>query len=597
MTAFDQFHQRQRFNRRMLVFHGMAILLLLVLFARMVNLQWMQHEGLSLQAENNRINVLPLLPVRGEIVDRHGRGLAINRISYRLVMIPERTHDMAVTLDMLYANLPWSGADRKRIEQRIHHARKDRPVLLQDKLQWNQIAWLLPRLHHHPGLNVQAGTHREYPYKALTSHVLGYLSRVRKTDLELGFLPGEYVGRSGLELAFETGLHGTPGSQQEEVNARGRRVAVLAETPPVMGQGLRLSLDVRLQQAAADALAGRTGAVVVMDVHSGEVLTMVSSPGYDTNVFTQGLKQKQWSAWLNDDQKPLLNRAVQATYPPGSIWKMVTAMAGMRQRVNLVDRRIQCRGYVQLRDRRLRCWKRSGHGYVDLHDALMHSCDVYFYTMGEQLGMRPIVEEAHRWGFGQYTGISLSPEARGHLPAAKGYVRHGRKRAWFPGEVMITAIGQGMVTVTPLQVARFAAALANGGDVLKPQLLAGQAPVIERHVDLPAGALLRIQQAMTDVANTPGGTAYRYVHDAAWPMAGKTGTAQVVGMSQKQKKYSTHGVLQKHLDHAWFMGYAPYKNPRISFAIFVEHGGHGSSGASPVAKAIVNAMVANKVLP
>ncbi len=597
VCPMNAFHTRSRFDFRMIVFHGMALLLLLLLLARMANLQWMQHEGLSLQAENNRLNVLPVLPVRGEIIDRNGRGLAVNRISYRLVMIPERIDDMDAVLAMLYANLPWSANHRKRLIKRIAHARKDRPVLLQDQLQWQQVAWLLPRLQHYPGLNVEAGTHRAYPYAELTSHVVGYLSRVRKSDLEQGFLPGEYVGRSGLELAFETRLHGTPGSQQEEVDARGRRVAVLAEDPPVMGQSLRLSLDVRVQKAAADALAGRTGAVVVMDVHSGEILTMLSTPGYNTNAFIKGLTQKQWSSWLNDDQKPLLNRALQASYPPGSIWKMVTAMAGLRQQVKAVDQRVQCLGYIQLHDRRLRCWKRAGHGRVDLHDALMHSCDIFFYHLGDQLGMRPIVEEAHRWGFGEYTGIALSPEARGHLPAASGYLRHGRKRAWFPGEVMITAIGQGMVTVTPLQMARFGAALANGGDILTPHLLAGMPPNIERHVDLPAHALARIGDALADVANTPGGTAYRYIHDAAWPIAGKTGTAQVVGMSQKQKKYTTKGVLKKHQDHAWFMGYAPYKKPRIAFAIFVEHGGHGSSGASPIAKAIVNAMAKSESTP
>ncbi|MDQ6979710.1 MAG: penicillin-binding transpeptidase domain-containing protein, partial [Mariprofundaceae bacterium] len=208
--------------------------------------------------------------------------------------------------------------------------------------------------------------------------------------------------------------------------------------------------------------------------------------------------------------------------------------------------------------------------------------------------MRPIVEEAQRWGFGEYTGIALSPEARGHLPAAQGFLRRGRTRAWYPGETMITAIGQGMVTVTPLQMARFAAALANGGDVLKPHLLHGLAPEIMHHVDLATAELDKIRHAMTDVANTPGGTAYRYVHHAAWPMAGKTGTAQVVGMSQKDRVYKSKGVKQKHRDHAWFMGFAPYDKPRIAFAIFVEHGGHGSSGASPIAKAVVDAVAASE---
>lgn len=581
---------RQQFEYRIIVFHIFATILLLLLFARMANLQLVQHEGLHLQAEQNRINVVPVLPVRGTIVDRNGQGLAINRISYRIEILPERTASIDHTLNMLNANLFWSKHELQKIKLRVSRSRKDRPVLLQDKLHWNRIAWLLPRLHHYPGLNVQVGTHREYPFAELTAHAVGYLSRVRDRDLIRGFLPNEYVGRSGLERVFEHELHGTLGSQQEEVDVHGRRVAVLAQQAPVMGKRVRLSLDVRLQQAASDALGERTGVVVVLDVHSGEILTLLSKPGYDTNQFSQGLSQVQWSAWLNDKQKPLLNRAVQAAYPPGSTWKMITAMAGMRQNNALIRRKVRCLGYIELADRRLRCWKRRGHGHVNLHDALMHSCDVYFYELGDKLGMKPIIEEAQLWGFGQYTGLALPPESRGHLPLAKRINSRGRARNWFRGEVMISAIGQGLITTTPLQVARFAAALANGGDILKPQILAGQKIEIERHVDLPKKSLQQIRQAMFDVANTPGGTAYGYIHDAAWPIAGKTGTAQVVAMSQSEKKYSDKGVRQEHRDHAWFMGFAPYDKPKISFAILVEHGGHGSSGASPIAKAIVNAM-------
>ncbi len=586
----NPYELRKRFDFRLLLFYLLAAVLITGLLLRMINLQWVQHEGLRLQAENNRINVVPVLPVRGEIVDRHGKKLAANAISYQLVMIPERVQDMEGTLRMLNANMPWSKRKFARIKRKIRHARKDRPLVLDERLQWHQVAWLVARLHHYAGLDVQAATHRVYPYGELMAHAIGYLAKVRKNDLAQGYLADEYVGRSGLEREFEARLHGTPGSQQEEVDAYGRRVAILHIIPPKTGETLRLSLDVDLQQAAATAMAGRTGSVVVMDVHSGAIRVLLSTPGYDTNAFIGGVSGKQWNSWLHDPQKPLLNRAIQATYPPGSTWKMVSAMAGMRVHAPLAHQRTVCHGMIQLHDRKLRCWKRTGHGPVDMHDALMHSCDVYFYELAEQTGMKALITEARRWGFGGRTHIRLSPEARGHLPDPDYHVYRGKKRRWFQGEIMITAIGQGLVTATPLQVARFAAALANGGQVLEPHVLAAAKPHVLRQVDIPAAQLARIRQAMFDVANTPGGTAYRYVHDAKYPIAGKTGTAQVVAMSQTQARYTDKGVKTQHRDHAWFMGYAPYDHPRIAFAILVEHGGHGSSGAAPVAAAIVNAM-------
>ncbi len=580
---------RQTFDRRLWVFHLLALVLVSALFLRMVDLQWIRHQGLHLQAENNRLNVVPILPTRGTIVDRNGNALADNAISYQLLMIPERVQDMEHTLAILHDHMAWSEAKLQRIRKRIRHSRKDRPILLDERLKWNQVAWLLARLHHYPGLNVHAATHRVYPHGALTAHLIGYLAKVQESDLKKGFLADEYVGRSGLEKQFESRLHGIPGNQQEEVDAHGRKVAVLQVQPPKMGETIHLALDVRLQQVAAQAMGDRTGSVVVMDVQSGEVLVLLSTPGYNTNAFTGGISQRQWSSWLHDPRKPLLNRSIQAAYPPGSTWKMVSAMAGMRVHAPLIDRKVRCQGALQLPDRKLRCWKRSGHGMVDLHDALMHSCDIYFYQLGDQIGMAPLIKEARLWGFGEKTGIQLSPEARGHLPRADAHVFHGRRRAWFRGEIMITAIGQGLVTVTPIQVARFAAALANGGNILQPKLLRGKEPRIVQRVEIPHSDLQRIRQAMFDVANTPGGTAYAYLHRTRYPIAGKTGTAQVVQMSQKQERYSDKDVKKEHRDHAWFMGYAPYRNPRIAFAILVEHGGHGSSGAAPVAAAIVNA--------
>ncbi|MBL1352079.1 MAG: penicillin-binding protein 2 [Zetaproteobacteria bacterium] len=583
----NQLNVRARFETRITLLQLSLLLLMLILLSRMVYLQWMQHDGLMLQAEQNRLNVVPILPTRGSIQDRFGEGLAVNHVSYQISMMPERVNDMKKTMAQLIGFMHWSPRQIRRIQKRIKKSRKDRPVLLADKLTWQQIAPLSARLHHLSGIDVKAGTHRYYPYKALTSHLIGYLSLARPEDVRRGFLRSEHVGRSGLERIFEQRLHGVLGNQQEEVDAFNRRVAVLNQSPPRMGENIHLSLNIRLQQAAAKAMKGRTGAVVVMDVHTGEILTLLSTPGIDTNHFTLGLEKEEWSSWLNNPQRPLLNRTVQAAYPPGSTWKMVTAFAGLRHHSQLARGHTRCPGYVQLADRKLRCWKRTGHGKVNIHDALQHSCDVYFYELADQLGMPALRQEALAWGFGKKTGVLLPRESRGHLASPLQQLSHGRKRTWVRGETMITGIGQGQTTVTPIQMARFAAAIANGGDILKPHLELGKAPEIIRHVKVNPDDLKRVREAMYAVANKPGGTAYYRLRHAAWKIAGKTGTAQVVAMSQDDAHKSKVPSEDAHKDHAWFMGYAPYDHPKIAFAIVIEHGGHGGSAAGPVALAMI----------
>lgn len=586
----NQLDIRQRFEGRMIIFQIVMAALLLLLFARLVNLQLYEHEGLLLQSNKNRINIVPLLPTRGVITDRNGNGLAINHISYKVQMIPERVEDMDKALQDLKLLLRWSDRQLVNIRNRIGHARSDRPVLLADKLRWDQVAPITARLHHLSGIDVIAGTHRYYPYADLTSHLIGYLSLAGPSDLKRGYLRTENVGRSGLEKAYESLLHGKPGSQQEETDATGRRVAVLKQMPPEIGADIQLSIDVGLQQVASKALGDRTGAVVVMDVHSGELLTLLSKPGFDTNHFITGLEHEQWQSWLNDPRKPLLNRTTQAAYPPASTLKVVTGLAGLRHRLPLATGSTQCPGYLELADRKLRCWKRKGHKHVTLHKSLVQSCDVYFYQLGDQLGMQRLTEEAALWGFGEQTGISLTPESRGILPSAKQRLQNGRTRPWYRGETMITAIGQGSLTVTPLQMARFAAAIANGGKILQPKLKANAEPVVLHTVDVDMKHLQKVRRAMRDVIANPKGTAHRVLNRVPWSVAGKTGTAQVIAMAQddeEDKKSKNSPVLDRHKDHAWFMGYAPFDNPKIAFAVFVEHGGHGGSAAAPVAAAMI----------
>ncbi len=593
---------RQRFDVRMLFFYASVPALLGMLLFHIMQMQWFEHEKYALQANQNRLNIVPVLPVRGEIIDANGKGLAINRIAYRVLLIPERVADLNATLNTLAEMLVWSPAKLTLIRKRIQRARRpDRPVLLDDKLQWPNVAPLAARLHHLPGVDVEAGSYRQYPYAELTSHLIGYLSLARKKDLDAGYLPTEFIGRTGVEKSFEAKLHGQPGHQQEEVDARGRRVAVVKRTPPVMGDRIQLALDIDVQKAAANALGERTGAVVVMDVKTGGIIAMLSKPGYNTNRFITGLESEQWNAWLNNPEKPLLNRATQAAYPPASTFKLVTALGALKNGIPLANGSTFCPGYLELADRKLHCWKHIGHGKVTLNSALVQSCDVYFYQLGDRLGMMAISDAAHEWGLGDKTQIDLSPEARGIIPTHEPYMMatfkssHTKRKKWFRGETMITAIGQGLLTVTPLQMARLAAAIANGGRVLKPQLLADSQAEVLHQVDIKPAQLQKVQQAMRDVVLSPHGTAHWVLSKAPWAVAGKTGTAQVVKILRNEKKgLSKDELLRRHRDHAWFMGYAPYDNPKIAIAVFVEHGGHGGSSAGPVAAAIIETMAAKQ---
>jgi len=592
-----QLEIRQRFDMRILCFFAAIPLFLGILLFQIMQLQWFEHEKYQLQSDQNRLNIMPILPVRGEIIDANGNGLAINRIDYRVSLIPERVKDIKTTLQTLAQILQWSPEQLSIIRKRIKRTRPDRSVLLDDKLQWSNVSPLAARLHHLPGIDVQAGSYRQYPFAELTSHLIGYLSLANPRDVEAGFLPSEFVGRAGIEKSFEAYLHGYLGHQREEVDAHGRRIAVLSRTPATMGKTIQLALDTDIQQAASDALGNRTGAVVVMDINSGGIIAMLSKPGYDTNQFITGLESSQWQAWLNNPEKPLLNRATQAAYPPASTFKIITGLAGLAHKLPLAKGSTFCPGYMEFSDRKLHCWKRIGHNTVSMHKALVQSCDIYFYQLADQLGMSAISDAALEWGLGEKTHIDLSPESRGIIPAQSPYMMaaikdtQSRRRKWFRGETMITGIGQGALTTTPLQIARLAAAIANGGYILKPQLLAQRQAEVLRKVDVDAQDLQRIQSAMRDVVHSPVGTAHRALATAAWTAAGKTGTAQVVKLSKtKKNKLNSAQVKRRHKDHAWFMGYAPYENPQIAIAVFVEHGGHGGSDAAPVAAAIIQVM-------
>ncbi|RMH50530.1 MAG: penicillin-binding protein 2 [Zetaproteobacteria bacterium] len=582
----EQRRLRKGFILRLWVAAGAMALLLLLLCGRLLYLQWMQHAGLLLESDRNRMDILPELPVRGRILDRNGVVLADNRPGYRLELIPERVERLDATLNYLAGALHWSERRLKRIRRRIARSRPDRPVLLQDKLSWPEAAPIASRQHHWPGIQVTASSLRVYPLGPLTAHAVGYLAVASAEDLRRGYHSGEYVGRSGVERTMEQRLRGKPGYRIEEVDAHGRRLRTLLRTPPQDGRDLRLSIDLRLQQTAAHALGGRTGAVVVLEVESGRLLVLLSKPGFDPNAFITGMTPTAWRRLRDDPRNPLLDRAIQAAYPPASTMKLITAISGLEHHIPLARATDQCSGHIELADRTLRCWKKSGHGTINLTRAIAESCDIYFYHLGEALGISRMRQTAQEWGLGAPTGVELPAEARGYFPGATP--RMARRR-WYQGETMITAIGQGRVTATPIQIARLAAAIANGGKLLRPTLLADSAPQIVRRIAIDPRHLRYVRRAMHRVVSAPHGTAHTAFLGARIVVAGKTGTAQVVHTRRDARGKPRRGTVRfAERDHAWFMGFAPFDAPRIAFAIFIEHGGHGGSAAAPVARAIVD---------
>ncbi|MDX8413481.1 MAG: penicillin-binding protein 2 [Mariprofundales bacterium] len=589
-------HQQQQqlradFNHRMVIATIGMVVLLLLLCSRLLYLQWMQHEGLLLQSNHNRMDMVPELPVRGNIIDRKGRVLAGNHLSYRLEIIPERVKDMEATLLFIANQLQWSPARSAHIRHRIDRRRSDRPVLLQGKLNWQQAAPIASRQHHWPGIQVTASSYRYYPYATLTSHLIGYLAMARSNDLQRGYHSGESIGRSGMERTMEKALRGMPGYRIEEVDSHGNRNRTLLRTPPTDGKTVRLSIDVDLQQAAATALGSRTGAVVALDVQTGETLVLLSQPGFDNNKFITGLSTKQWNKWLHDPQNPLLNRTIQTAYPPASTMKLVTALSGLKYNMAVTRSNDTCLGYIELADRKLRCWKKRGHRTINLTGAITQSCDVYFYHLGEALGMDRMRKSALEWGLVQPTGIELSNEIRGNFPGISPRPHH---RRWYQGETMISAIGQGSVTATPIQIARLAASIANGGQVRTTTLIADNQTRILHQASISSRDLRQVQYAMHRVVTVWGGTARHAFVGALLSAAGKTGTAEVVHTARdKHGKKIEKTLKNMEKDHAWFMGYAPYENPRIAIAVVVEHGGHGGHAAAPIARAVFDAFARN----
>jgi penicillin-binding protein 2 len=579
---------------------GQAVLLA-ALAGRLYDLQVVESERYLTLAEDNRINLRLMTPTRGRILDQRGRPLALNRQEFRVIIVAEQTQDPILTLDLLSRLIPISDADRKRVLREIGRQRGFVPVTVRDDLAWEDVARIEVNSLDLPGVAVEEGQSREYPHGDLLSHVLGYVGPVSEADMAEGDpllqLPGFRVGKAGIEKRYETALRGVGGSSQVEVNAVGRVIRELDRREGDSGVDLTLALDLELQQIAFERLGAESGAAVVLDVDSGEVLAMASTPAYDPAAFNRGLTSKEWKALASDPKSPLINKTVSGQYAPGSTFKPVVALAALEHGVIDSRTRVFCPGDFRIGNAIFHCWRRGGHGSLAMRDAIIQSCDSYFYEVARRVGVDRIAAMGRRLGLGLPQGIDLPNERAGLLPTAEWKLAT-KGSSWSVGETVITGIGQGYVLSTPLQLAVMTARIANGKVAPVPRLLrdarsAKRADLNETTPDLRLreSHLRVIRDGMDGVVNGERGTAKRAaITTPGMEMAGKTGTSQVRRISMAERKA---GVIRneqlpwERRDHALFVGYAPISRPRFAVAVVIEHGGAGSKAAAPVARDIL----------
>jgi penicillin-binding protein 2 len=576
---------------RFLVF--LILSLLLLLGWRYGHLQLGAHELYAARADENRVRLRALAPNRGLILDRHGRVLAENQPAYRLVVVPERTPGLDATIERLTGLVEISPDEMRRFQQQRQRSRRFEALTLKTNLNESQVALLAVERHRLPGVEVEPYLTRHYPHAEMLAHVIGYVGRIDTRDLQRldrdQYRATSHVGKTGIERHYEHLLHGGAGFERVETNAQGRVLRVLERGNPTPGQTLTLTLDLELQQAAVEALGQRAGAVVALDVQTGEVLALVSHPGFDPNLFVHGISQTSYNMLLSNHQRPLFNRFLSGGYEPGSTIKPFIALAGLESGVITPTTRYFSRGSYQLpgHSRHYRDWRRGGHGWVDLDGALAESVNTYFYQVAVDLGIDRISRELALFGFGRATGLDLPGENNGVLPT-RSWKRATFGEAWFPGETVITGIGQGFTVVTPMQLAHATAALAGRGITAQPSLIGGGEPLrMVIHADTNWEAVFR---GLESVIHGPTGTARAIASQVPVRMAGKTGTAQVFGVPDDMEAnfVRDHDERPEHLrNHALFIGFAPLDNPAIAISVVVEHGGGGSRIAAPVAAAVL----------
>lgn len=590
------------FTRRALLLGGAKVGLFSTLLGRLYYLQVISGNEYHKMAEDNRINVRVIPPQRGQIFDRFGAPLALNDQTFRVVLLPEQVDKLRPLLEKLGTHIRMDEADMKRVEKDFRERNKFNAIIVRDNLSRDQMDTIAVHTPELMGIDIDAGEVRSYPYSESTAHILGYVGIASKNErddpenIHVFSVPGFRVGKSGVERQYEREMRGKVGNVEMEVNAHGRVVRELVRHNPVAGDDLTLSIDIGLQQFIQRRVQKEGSAsVVVMNIKTGEILAMVSHPSFDPNSFTFGISRKEWDVLNKDMRAPLLNKAVNGVYAPGSTFKPIPALAALEAGVITPTTRIHCPGYYELGGRKFRCWKKDGHGSVNMAEALAVSCDTYFYEIGLRAGIDKIQAMAQRFGLGQRVGIDLPHEKTGFVPS-RAWKKSTRRQDWLQGETLISSIGQGFLLTSPLQLAVLAARLADSGPSIKPHIVkkvGNQEREIKRGSSLGVNPkhLEVIQEGLLAVVNAPFGTAHNIKTDEEdFQIAGKTGSAQVRHINEAEHQ---SGVIKnedlpwRERDHALFIGYAPAHAPRYAISVVVEHGGSGAHNAAPIARDVL----------
>ena len=587
------------FTRRALFVMGAQVAVLGGLAAQLYKVQVVDGGRYATLADENRISARLIAPPRGRVLDRFGTVLGGNRINWRALLISEQTSDVTATLDNFSRIVPLAEHEKARIEREVHRHRRFIPIMLREFLSWEDMARIEVNAPDLPGVLVDVGTSRVYPFKEEFAHLVGYVAPPNETDVatdSMLALPGIRVGRAGIEKFHDVTLRGRAGAVQLEVNAVGRVIRELDRQEGTQGRDIGLTLDAGLQQAIGKRLGDESASAVVLDCRNGEVMAMVSNPSFDPTLFNSGVSQQQWVEWTRNRRAPLISKAAAGLYAPGSTFKMCTALAGLNARTIGPGDRISCPGYLDLGDTRFHCWSKNGHGALDLRGALKHSCDVYFYEVARRTGIDRIAAMGHRLGMGVDPTIDL-PGARAGLIPTRAW-RRGQGKAWNIGDAIVSGIGQGYIQLSPLQLATYTARIATGravephmtrsiGGVLQP----GTKPEDWPSLDMPERDLHLVREGMWQVVNDAGGTApIARLGEGRGQMAGKTGSSQVRRVSRELRErggFKSENLPWEYRPHALFVGYAPYDAPRYAVAVVVEHGNAGAATAGPVARDIM----------
>ena len=602
-----------QFRRRINFVGGFVLLCFGILLLRFVWLQVIQYGYYHTRAEENRISLVPVTPNRGLIVDRNGVVLARNYSAYTIEITPSKVANLDETIDELSEVVRIEPKDRKRFKKLFEESKNFESLPIRSRVSDEEVARFIANRYRFPGVDIQARLFRQYPFGAFASHMLGYIGRVTDSDLdkieendqEDNYRGTDHFGKAGLEQHYEFDLHGISGAEQVEVDSGGHAVRTLSRIPPVSGNNLTLTVDVKLQQIAEKAFGDHKGALVAIDPSTGGVLAMVSVPNYDPNLFVDGIDSASWDQLNNSPDKPMVNRALNGGYPPGSTFKPYMALAALEYRKRTPEQTIFDPGFYNFGGHQFRDDKKGGHGTVNMYTSIVQSCDTYYYMLANDLGIDNIANFMRQFGFGQKSGIDIAGESEGVLPSQawkRARFKNPEQQKWYAGETISIGIGQGYNTYTPIQLAVAVATLANNGVMFRPHLVktitdarTGRVTEVEpkpiKTIPLKPENIEVIKNAMIGVNKE--GTGARAFAGAEYVSAGKTGTAQV--FSLKGEKYSEHGT-QTHLrDHALFIAFAPADKPTIALAVLVENGGFGAQAAAPIARQIFDYYLLGKV--